>query len=69
MFAMNVIHGDADTLVPLQQSELMLAKLKEAGVPTELIVKKGRGHEVLLILTDIGSCADWFDKYLLKAKK
>ncbi len=64
-----MIHGDADTLVPLQQSELMLAKLKEAGVASELLVKKGRGHEVLLIVSEIGSCGDWFDKYLMMGKK
>ena len=28
-----IIHGDADKLVPIQQAEIMIAKLKEAGVP------------------------------------
>src|SRR5581483_7956734 len=28
-----IIHGDADTLVPIQQAELIIAKFKEAGVP------------------------------------
>ena len=39
-----IIHGDADKLVPIQQAELIVAKLKEAGVPAELVVKKGAGH-------------------------
>src|SRR5207249_7372985 len=34
-----IIHGDKDDLVPLQQSELILAKFKEAGVPAELIIR------------------------------
>src|SRR4029077_8359061 len=39
-----IIHGDADTLVPIQQSRMMIAKLKEAQVPAELVVKPGAGH-------------------------
>src|SRR5262249_827174 len=39
-----IIHGDADRLVPLQQAETIVAKLKEANVPAELVVKKGAGH-------------------------
>jgi len=59
-----IIHGDADTLVPLQQAELMIAKLKEAGVPCELVVKKGAGHGWANIVKDLDTFADWFDKYL-----
>jgi acetyl esterase/lipase len=59
-----IIHGDADKLVPLQQSEEMVAKLKEVGVPAKLIVKKGCGHGWLTILKDTESLADWFDQYL-----
>ncbi len=39
-----IAHGDADELVPLQQSERFIQKLKEAKVPCQLIVKKGGGH-------------------------
>src|SRR5262249_43340090 len=39
-----LIHGDADSVVPLQQSELMLAALKKAGADAQLIVKAGGGH-------------------------
>ncbi|MEI6500428.1 MAG: alpha/beta hydrolase [Armatimonadota bacterium] len=38
------VHGDADTLVPLQQSQVMKAKLDELGVENELIVVKNGGH-------------------------
>jgi acetyl esterase/lipase len=61
-----IIHGDADKLVPIQQAELMVAKLKEAGVPVELVVKKGAAHGWKDLDKDIPLCADWFDKYLLK---
>lgn len=60
-----IIHGDADTLVPLQQSELLIEKLKSAGVPHELIVRKGEGHGWKNLDGDITIFADWFDKYLL----
>ncbi len=60
-----LIHGDADELVPLQQSEIMVEKLKEAGVPAELVVKKGVGHGWPSILFDDSrTIANWFDKYL-----
>lgn len=61
-----LIHGDRDDLVPLQQSELMTAKLKEAGVETELIVRKGAGHGWLTIASDMKLFADWFDRHLKK---
>ena len=59
-----LIHGDADPVVPLQQSERMLAALKEAGVPAELIVKKGGGHPWFTIHEEVRILADWFDKQL-----
>lgn len=61
-----IIHGDADLLVPIQQAELILDKLKEAGVPTELVVKKGAAHGWAEIGKDIPTFADWFDKHLAK---
>ena len=33
------IHGDKDELVPLQQSQWMIDKMKAVKVPAELIVK------------------------------
>lgn len=62
-----IIHGDKDTLVPLQQSEVMIEKLKSCGVKCELIVKKGGGHGVWLGMDkDLGKFADWFDQNLSK---
>jgi acetyl esterase/lipase len=59
-----LIHGDADPLVPLQQSEVMLEALKKAGVPAELIVKKGGGHPWLALHEEVQVLAEWFDKQL-----
>ncbi|MGQ9574393.1 MAG: alpha/beta fold hydrolase [Thermoguttaceae bacterium] len=59
-----IIHGDADQLVPIQQAELIMAKFKEAGVPAELVVKKGAGHGWPTLLADMPLLADWFDRWL-----
>ena len=63
-----IIHGDADTLVPIQQAEIIIEKFKEANVPAELVVKKGAGHGWGDLAKDLTILADWFDKYLKKAE-
>jgi len=57
-----LIHGDADPLVPLQQSQKLLAALKAKNVPAELIIKEGGGHPWLTIPVEVAKMADWFDK-------
>jgi acetyl esterase/lipase len=42
---MLLIHGDKDNLVPLGQSVRLRARLAELGVPAELQVVRGAGHE------------------------
>jgi acetyl esterase/lipase len=64
-----IIHGDKDHLVPLQQSEIMVAKLKEAGVPAKLIVKKDCDHGWITMVKDTQTFADWFDQYLKEKPK
>jgi acetyl esterase/lipase len=59
-----IIHGDADALVPIQQAELVLAKLKDAGVETRLVVEKGAGHGWKDMHKDLITIADWFDQHL-----
>jgi acetyl esterase/lipase len=59
-----IIHGDADKLVPIEQAEAIVAKLKEAGVTAELVVKKGAAHGWGGMDKDIPTLADWFDKHL-----
>jgi dipeptidyl aminopeptidase/acylaminoacyl peptidase len=39
-----LIHGRDDTVVPLEQSELMANALKRAGKPVELVVQDGADH-------------------------
>lgn len=64
-----IIHGDADKLVPIQQAESLIAKLKEAGVTAELVTKPGKAHGWPDLLNDDAILADWFDKHLLKKEK
>jgi acetyl esterase/lipase len=39
-----LIHGDADDLVPLRDSEILAAELKKIGVTHELLIIKGGDH-------------------------
>ena len=61
-----LIHGDKDVIVPLQQSEMMAARLKEAGVPSELIIGKNRIHNALIVHEQRPKLLEWFDRYLGK---
>lgn len=58
------IHGDADPLVPLQQSEKMVEAIKAAGGSADLIVKPGGGHPWLTIREEVKIMADWFNRQL-----
>jgi acetyl esterase/lipase len=62
-----IIHGDKDTLVPIQQSHLIMAKFREMGVNAKLIVKEGAGHGWPGMDKDFPAIAEWFDKYLRKS--
>ena len=59
-----LIHGSADFMVPLQQSQVMLAALQQHDVPAQLIVKEGGGHPWPTIHEEVGKMADWFDQQL-----
>jgi acetyl esterase/lipase len=69
-----LFHGDADKVVPIQQSELLVRKFKETGVQAKLVVKPGVGHAYGLVMglghswpnlpKDLALIADWFDKHL-----
>ncbi len=61
-----IIHGDADFLVPIQQAEIIVEKLKEAGVTAELVMKKGAAHGWADMGKDVVTFGDWFDKHLAK---
>ena len=63
-----MIHGDRDEVVPLQQSEVLAARLKEVGVPAKLVVRKDGGHPWPdFWRVDGPQLADWFHEYLKPA--
>jgi dipeptidyl aminopeptidase/acylaminoacyl peptidase len=39
-----LIHGDQDTLVPYEQSQLMYDRLVQMNVPAQLVIVKNAGH-------------------------
>jgi acetyl esterase/lipase len=59
-----LIHGDADPVVPLQQSRALLAALESHKVPVRLVVKEGGAHPWPTIHEEVGVMADWFDEQL-----
>jgi acetyl esterase/lipase len=63
-----IIHGDKDRLVPIQQAEEFIARLKKVGVPARLVVKSGADHGWPHLDNDLATCADWFDTYLASKK-
>ncbi len=63
--ALLLIHGDKDTTVPLQQSQLLKEKYDEVGLPVQLIVQPGGGHTYWpTILDQYPAVWAWFDRYL-----
>jgi acetyl esterase/lipase len=59
-----IFHGDADVLVPYEQSQRFIAKLDELKVPNQLITRKGAGHGWPGFEKDFEVIGEWFDKYL-----
>jgi acetyl esterase/lipase len=59
-----IYHGDADTLVPLDQSERFAARAREAGANVKLVVHRGGMHGWITMFWDIRQFADWFDQHL-----
>lgn len=59
-----ILHGDADTLTPLEQSEWFQAKALEVGRPIKLVVHPGGRHGWRTMPLDIRRFAAWFDQHL-----
>ena len=63
-----IIHGDADQIVPVQQSETFVKRAQEVGAPSvRLIVRKGKGHGwegFWESQENVGLFMDWFDQHL-----
>ncbi len=64
-----LLHGTQDTIVPLEQSQRFIARVKEQGVPAQLIIHQGGEHGWAETWeSDLNVLADWFEKYLLGTK-
>jgi acetyl esterase/lipase len=61
-----IVHGDADTTVPIEHGEMMYAALMDAGVPTSFVPIRGAGHGFEGDDADRASAAlvRWFEQYL-----
>ena len=60
-----IFHGDADEVVPIQQSELLTVRLREVGIPHKLIVVPGEGHGWPPVEDYQTEISDWFGQHLL----
>jgi acetyl esterase/lipase len=63
-----IVHGDADSAVPLQQSELFIQKAREHGATIpKLVVRHGKGHgwgNFWQSKEDLDVFNQWFDEHL-----
>jgi acetyl esterase/lipase len=59
-----VMHGDADPTVPIQQSLLLVEKMKAAGIKHRFVMKPGGKHNVNDMLPEWVEAVDWFEKWL-----
>jgi dipeptidyl aminopeptidase/acylaminoacyl peptidase len=64
-----IIHGDADKLVPIQQAQIFVDKMKEVGAEAKLVVKPGAQHGWANLLDDTQLLVDWFDEHLGQKKQ
>jgi acetyl esterase/lipase len=71
-----LIHGDADSTVPFQQSEAMLAAMQRAGAPVKLIRVPGGAHDFARVVSQhpewpdvFGESVRWLDDHLKATAK
>ena len=62
----SIIHGDADPIVPLFQSQSFKKIAESKGVPIELVIKEGAKHGWPNKETDEVQFLNWFNHHLLK---
>ena len=60
MSSMLLVHGDADPLVPIAQSQGFAEAASKAGRPVELITMKGVGHR--FVEPYVGQAVQWLEK-------
>ncbi len=63
-----IYHGDADTLVPLDQSTRFRDKAATIGKPVELVIRKGKNHGWPSMVFDIMRFGKWFEEHLAEVK-
>ena len=63
-----IYHGDADTLVPLDQSQRYQAAAKDAGATVEVVVHPGGGHGWVSMIVDLIHFGSWFDEHLRRGR-
>ena len=61
---MLILHGEADPLVPLEQSEWFRDKAREYGEPVKIVIHRGGRHGWLMMPFDVRKMAEWFDAKL-----
>jgi dipeptidyl aminopeptidase/acylaminoacyl peptidase len=59
-----IYHGDADTLVPLDQSQRFQQVAQKANRNVKVVVHRGGSHGWATMFLDIISFANWFDQHL-----
>jgi acetyl esterase/lipase len=62
-----LMHGDRDTVVPVEQSKLFYAALKQAGVEAQLAIVPGKGHGIIAPPPVAQQIYSFFDRYLRPA--
>ena len=64
-----IIHGDADKLVPIYQSQMFVKRCEEIGSVAKLVVREGKNHGWPDMTKDLALFADWFDEHLRGLKQ
>ena len=59
-----IFHGDADPLVPLQQSEVLVEALKAHDNDVTFVIVPGGAHPWPTIYEEVEQMAQWFNKVL-----
>ncbi|MBM3963708.1 MAG: alpha/beta hydrolase [Planctomycetes bacterium] len=59
-----IYHGDADTLVPLDQSQRFQQIAQKVDRDVKIVVHRGGSHGWATMFLDIIAFADWFDQHL-----
>ena len=59
-----IVHGAADTLVPLDQSERFVERAQTEGNEVQLEVRPGKKHGWPTMILDVLRFADWCDAHL-----